>query len=295
MMRFIQISDTHLSARRPFFQHNWELLLERLTRERPDLIVCTGDMSLNGAEVEDDLVFAAEQFRRIEAEILFVPGNHDIGNSLPDVRGGEPMITEGRRRAYVGHFGPDFWVRDVGAALRLIGLNSMLPGSGLPAEREQEATLQAAVEGRAGRKLFVFQHKPLYLTTPEEAVPTQSALYPNHRNRLHDLLADAGPVLVASGHIHDYKRTRWDNLRQIWAPSTAFTIDGFGLVRPRYGVRRLGYLEHHLDGRRHRHAFIEPDDFIAIDLGNWMRASKGFHERYGREPLRGLVLGGSTF
>lgn len=292
MLRLVQISDTHLSRRRPFFQHNWELLIAILAESAPDLVVCTGDMSVDGADFEDELAFAAEQFRRIKTKVLFVPGNHDVGNSLPDVRGGETVITAARRGAYLRHFGPDFWIEDIGRDWRLVGLNSMLPGSGLPAEREQDEMLRRAVAGRGERKLFVFKHKPLYLAEPEDSVPTQGALYLEHRLRMRDLLADAGPVLVASGHIHDYKRARWENLRQIWAPSTAFTVDGSGRFRPRYGVRRLGYLEHALDGRRHRHAFVEPDSFINIDLGNWMRAPAGFHHRYESQMLLGLQLSG---
>ena len=75
---------------------------------------------------------------------------------------------------------------------------------------------------------------------------------------------------------------------------TAFVIDGSGLLYPRYGVRRVGYLRHLFEGDRHTHEFVEPDCFIGIDLGNWMRAPAGFHARYAEEPLRGLVLGSTS-
>ncbi|WP_433994485.1 class I SAM-dependent methyltransferase [Bradyrhizobium elkanii] len=81
-----------------------------------------------------------------------------------------------------------------------------------------------------------------------------------------------------------------DNLQQIWVPSTAFVIDTAGLLYPRYGVRRVGYLRHLFDGDRHTHEYVEPDRFIGINLGNWMRAPGGFHARYAKEPWRGLVL-----
>ena len=135
-LRIVQISDTHLSRRRPFFHHNWEVLVDLLAAEACDLVVCSGDMSVDGSDFEEELAFAAEQFRRIKQEVLFVPGNHDIGNSRLDVRGGESVITAERREAYIRHFGADFWMREVGTSLRLLGLNSMLFGSGLPAEAE---------------------------------------------------------------------------------------------------------------------------------------------------------------
>src|SRR5262249_26280183 len=120
--------------------------------------------------------------------------------------------------------------------------------------------------------------------------PVQRSLYPEHRRRLRALLAPAGGSIICSGHIHDYKTARWGNLQQIWAPSTAFVIDRDGLHRPRYGIRRVGYLVHTLDGADHGHEFVEPLQFINTDLGNWVRASEGFHARYAVEPLRGLTL-----
>jgi 3',5'-cyclic AMP phosphodiesterase CpdA len=293
-IRVIQISDPHLSRRRPFFQHNWELLVELLANETYDLIVCTGDMSIDGAHFEDELAYAARQFERIKGPVLFVPGNHDIGNSVPDVRGGEIVINAARRQAYTDHFGPDFWTRDIGKNWRLVGLNSMLPGSGIAGEAEQVEMIAAAARNGDGRRLIVFQHKPLYMKTAKEEKLTQSALYPEHRMKLRALLAPAGRAIICSGHIHDYKTARWGNLTQIWAPSTAFVIDRDGLHYPRYGVRRVGYLTHTLDGVEHSHAFIEPDQFINTDLGNWMRAPETFHTRYGAEPLRGLALADNT-
>jgi len=290
IQRIIQISDVHLSRRRPFFHHNWELLIELLGAEESDLIVCSGDMSIDGADHEAELAFAAGQFRRIGKEVLFIPGNHDIGNSRPDVRGGESVITADRREAYLRHFGADFWVREIGPSWRLLGLNSMLFGSGLPAEAEQEDLIRAAANQSDGRRLMVVQHKPLYLTSPADDKPTQGALYPEHRARLHHMLAPAGQVTICSGHIHDYKTAAWDDLQQIWAPSTAFVIDGSGRHYPLHGVRRVGYLRHVLDGLHNSHEFVEPDRFIGIDLGNWMRSPNGFHDRYAREPLLGVAL-----
>jgi hypothetical protein len=166
----------------------------------------------------------------------------------------------------------------------------MLFSSGLPAEAEQNELIRAAAARDDGSRLMIFQHKPLYLADATDDKPTQGALYPEHRQHLRQMLSSRGAVTIASGHIHDYKTDAWDNLKQMWAPSTAFVIDGSGLLYPRYGVRRVGYLRHDFEGDRHTYEFVEPDGFIGIDLGNWMRAPAGFHARYADEPLRGLVL-----
>jgi alkaline phosphatase D len=147
-----------------------------------------------------------------------------------------------------------------------------------------------AVRKLGGRRLMVFQHKPLYIKTPDEERSTQSALYPPHRFRLQQALAPAGRVIVCSGHIHDYKTTSWGGIDEIWAPSTAFVIDRDGLNNPVHGIRRVGYLVHTFTGTDHSHAFVEPSRFITIDLGNWMRAPETFHGLYHTEPFRGLQL-----
>jgi 3',5'-cyclic AMP phosphodiesterase CpdA len=288
-IRIVQISDTHLSKRRPFFQHNWEILVELMNAEAPDLIVCTGDMTFDGAHFKDEFAFTARQFERIASPILFVPGNHDIGNSLPDVRGGEITITDERCHIYRHYFGNDCWFRDVGSSWRLIGLNSMLFGSGIDGDRQQSDMLEDAISTANDRCLMVFQHKPFYHRVPYERLPTQSALYPEHRVRLRDMLARARQVTVCSGHIHHYRTARWGKIAQIWAPATSFTIGIPGQKRLP-GTRRVGYLRHTLDGESHHHEFIEPCQFVNADFGNWGRDPRGFHARYETEPLRGLVL-----
>ena len=287
--RIAQISDIHLSPTRPFFQHNWEIMVEILNEDRPDLVVCTGDISLDGAGVESELAYAAAQLRRLSSDLLVVPGNHDCGNSRPDTRGGETLITSERLAAFRRHVGPDYWFRDLGR-WRLVGLNSMLPGSGLPAEAEQWQWLEDTLANAGDRRMIVFMHKPLFLNDAAEAVPTQSSMHPEHRARLARLLQDHGVVALATGHIHDYRRQRLGPLSLIWAPSTAFVIDGFGLMRPRYGVRRVGYLEHKLNGRRPSCRFVEPYQLINFDLGNWLRNPAGFHALYAAEPARGVHL-----
>ena len=62
------------------------------------------------------------------------------------------------------------------------------------------------------------------------------------------------------------------------------------MYNPVHGVRRTGYVVHTLNGGEHAHEFVEPDRFLNIDVGNWMRAPESFHPRYHTEPLRGLVL-----
>ncbi|BAM86971.1 hypothetical protein S58_09600 [Bradyrhizobium oligotrophicum S58] len=292
----IQISDLHLSKSRPFFQHNFEALCGVLAASAADCILCTGDMSLDGAQHPDELSFARRQLERIGREILFVPGNHDIGNSLPDVRGGEITISAERASAFRAQFGSDYWMKDIGA-IRLLGLNSMLPGSRLHEEAEQEALLAHAIDTLGQRRLIVAAHKPLYLAAPEETDRTQSAMFPEHRHSWAERFHAVRGVTYLSGHLHELKELQWRDLRQVWAPSTAFVMDAANRFarndRPNRepGIKRPGFLRHTFREVEHVVEFVEPTAFLIIDLGNWYTDPRGFHARYADEPWRGVSSG----
>ena len=55
LMRFVQISDTHLSQDKPHFSDNWAQLAAWIADQHPDLVIHTGDVTFDGAGVEVDL------------------------------------------------------------------------------------------------------------------------------------------------------------------------------------------------------------------------------------------------
>jgi 3',5'-cyclic AMP phosphodiesterase CpdA len=61
----VQLSDTHLSPSRPYFQMNFEHVLEAVAAVRPDHVVITGDLALNGPDDPADIAFARRQFDRL--------------------------------------------------------------------------------------------------------------------------------------------------------------------------------------------------------------------------------------
>ena len=56
--RIAQISDTHLSREKPFFNENFARVSEHLIGQRPDLVINSGDMALDGPSREGDLAEA---------------------------------------------------------------------------------------------------------------------------------------------------------------------------------------------------------------------------------------------
>ena len=157
-VRLVQISDTHLSPTRDTFVANTRRMWEALHQTPPDLIVNTGDISLDGADNDAELRFAAALHRDLPAEALLLPGNHDVGDYA--VLGGRQAATQERLDRWLSIVGSDRFVRDV-PGWRLIGLNSQILDSGLDAEEEQWEALAAAVSGAAGRSIALFLHKPL--------------------------------------------------------------------------------------------------------------------------------------
>ena len=59
-MRIIQISDTHLSPGKPHFADNWAPLARWIVEQRPDLVIHTGDVTVDGADVEEDIRYSAD-------------------------------------------------------------------------------------------------------------------------------------------------------------------------------------------------------------------------------------------
>ena len=68
-MRVIQISDTHLSAGKPHFADNWAPLADWIEAQRPDLVIHTGDVTVDGADAPED---SASQFGQCPAITMSV-------------------------------------------------------------------------------------------------------------------------------------------------------------------------------------------------------------------------------
>lgn len=241
--RLAQISDTHLSRERPWFVANFELAAGAVTASKPDLVVNTGDMSFNGAEVEDDLAEARRLHDvMLPGQVRFIPGNHDIGECHDAPGSSEARISARSRERYLRHFGDDFWRLDI-PGWRFIAINAQLPGSDLASAREQLAFVADAAASAGDRAIALFTHKPLFDASPDETAVTGRFINPASRNQLLSALGTSMPAVVASGHVHQYRLTKTSSASHAaWAPSTGFIIPD--ARQPTYGVKDVGYLEH---------------------------------------------------
>lgn len=243
--RILQISDTHLSPTHTYFQANFETLLAWMSATPPDLVICTGDLALDGADNEADLRFAVAQLARLPARCLMIPGNHDVGDYAE--LGGHQLTDATRMARWRDVVGADHFVEDL-PGWRLVGLNTQTLGTGLAEEATQWQALDAAVAGATGRAIGLFLHKPLCQHRLDDAEVNYWPVLQPARGRLVAAFGATPPRFVASGHIHQWRDHAPDGLRQIWAPPVSFIV---GEERqPSIGSKLLGVVEHllHADG-----------------------------------------------
>ena len=239
--RLIQISDTHLSDRQGFFVSNYLAAVASINSLSPDLIVHTGDLTINGVERPRDLDFAVEANRLFRVPVLSLPGNHDVVEEPGFAMMAQPVTGEQLAR-YRDRFGSDRWIRDV-ADWRLVGVNSQLLGTGLTEEAVQLRWLEGVLQSGHGRPVGVFLHKPMFFARRIDAGTPREIIAPSGtRARLLSLLLRHRVRFVASGHLHKYLDVRLGQTRFVWAPATAYRSG----LRVGTGVPMLGYLDYRL-------------------------------------------------
>ena len=231
--KIAQISDTHLSKKNPLFDGNFPPVAEALRAARPDLVIHTGDLSLDGADCAEDLEHGVAAMRTLGLDWLAVPGNHDVGDD-PALAGKQPVTAE-RLARWESCVGPRHFVRDI-PGWRLIGLDTQ--GFGL------ESIIEALTTAGARRVAF-FQHKPITEETLADRAVNYWPLLPPRRA---ELLALCRPAVIASGHVHEWRDRVADGIRQVWAPAIGFIV-GDPWKHP-VGDKVLGWVEHafHADG-----------------------------------------------
>ncbi|GGH16390.1 phosphohydrolase [Alsobacter metallidurans] len=242
MYRVLQISDTHLSPSKRHFERNWEPLREWVKAQAPDLVIHTGDITVDGADDEEDMRHCAQIMADLGAPMLSVPGNHDVGEAHHPH---QPVNGE-RLARWRRHFGDDFWSHDL-ENWRLIGLDSMLLGSGHQEEERQFDWLKRQLAEANGRKLAIFTHRPLFVYKPCEGDQGYWSVTPEPRAHLIDLIRRYDVAMVASGHLHRAHDQVVDGARYIWGPSSSFVV-GPDLQPEMPGSRELGAVLYTFDG-----------------------------------------------
>jgi 3',5'-cyclic AMP phosphodiesterase CpdA len=222
-MRVVQLSDLHLGpedhehdamrrANRLAWHHARQTAAK--LREWPDaeelVVVITGDLTDEGHVNPAEFGPVAEWLATLPGTVLAVPGNHDVGNFASSTA--TPRIDETYLRQWREAIGPDRWSHAV-PRHRLVGLNSMLIGSDLPAEAEQRRWLNEQLDEAQdeGQRVWVYQHAPLFLREFDEVRSAREHYWcpaAGPRDTMLAMLDRQHVVGLAHGHVHRRADTR---------------------------------------------------------------------------------------
>ncbi|MSU90589.1 metallophosphoesterase [Rhodobacteraceae bacterium 2CG4] len=236
-----QISDPHLSPARPQFVPNFEIARDLIDGFRPDLVVCTGDLTVEAPDRPAELEFARQALDSLRSPRKVIPGNHDVGDNPDAGHAPERPVCAEWLAAYERVFGDGRWVMRE-AAWTLIGLNAQLFNSGLPQEAAQLDWLADRLDGAAG-PVAIFCHKPLFCEVPDETPALRPFFVPTAtRPALVGLLRRADVRLFASGHVHQGRDRTQAGVRHVWAPPVSFVLPD--AMQPRYGTKACGLVRY---------------------------------------------------
>lgn len=263
-MRIALISDTHLAQRAEEFAENFSIAAAFIDRSAFDFVIHLGDITADGAGNPAEFGEAKTLLAALDTKILYLPGNHDIGDNPagPGARSAEHPFDPGRLDAYRMAFGPDRWTLSA-EDWSLIGLNAQLFNTGTELEEEQFAWLETNLGSVTG-PIALFLHKPLFRDGPEDAEVHVRYVPAAPRRRLLDILAGKDLRLVLSGHAHQIRRISVDGVEHIWLPSTAFTIPD--RMQERVGEKNVGFATLELSGGGFRYAIAKPEMMRNLDL-----------------------------
>ncbi len=253
----VQVSDAHLSPEHAFPTENWQIAARHINELGPDLVIHTGDTTVDGVGNPEQLEFAKEQFALLDAEVLVIPGNHDVGELESHGNRLEPVVSAESCVRFETCFGQDRFVRDT-QHWRIVGLNALVLGSGLDIEEDHWAFLDDALSAAGGRRIALFLHKPLFATAPGDGSRGAHYLNGESAERLHGLLGRCDAGLVATGHLHEHRVSELEGVRYVWAPSTSFVTDE--VIRAPLGTPRVGFVHHQFGPDSFASTVVCPDE-----------------------------------
>ena len=241
----------------PYVEEITDAFLDEVLADPPDVVLLTGDLTFNGAEISHRRL--AGKLQRLEdagIPVLVLPGNHDVYNEnaalyrggsferVPfadsesfagiyrDFGPGEALSADSDSLSYVWQLNEQVWIM-------MLDENTAHDFCGLSDRSFQwiEAQLQKARE--EGRFVLVAGHQNVF----QHSI-FRGGYVIQEAQRLQELLRRYGVPLCLSGHLHTQHVLSEDGLTEI-ATSALCSYPGQYAVltaedgRLRYGTRRL--------------------------------------------------------
>lgn len=241
----------------PYVEEITDAFLDEVLADPPDVVLLTGDLTFNGAEISHRRL--AGKLQRLEdagIPVLVLPGNHDVYNEnaalyrggsferVPfadsesfagiyrDFGPGEALSADSDSLSYVWQLNEQVWIMmlDENTAHDFCGLSDRTFGW-------IEAQLQKARE--EGRFVLVAGHQNVF----QHSI-FRGGYVIQGTQRLQELLRRYGVPLCLSGHLHTQHVLSEDGLTEIAASALCSYPCQYAVLtaedgRLRYGTRRL--------------------------------------------------------
>ncbi len=213
---FVQISDTHTARDKSAYNSRYREVIRQVNELKPAFVIHTGDaLELWSPE---SAAFFKEISKSLAAPMYVVPGNHDLLN----------MKTVGADKAarriadWKRFVGPDR-VSFEHEGCVFIGLNYTLWNTGYAAEQRQFAWLESELKKARGKRIFVFEHAPIFTKTPGEPNGDYYAVENPARGRILDLLKAYKVEAVLTGHYHRSMEASYWGISFLTTPAISFS------------------------------------------------------------------------
>lgn len=267
-LRLVQISDTHLSRWDGPLRRNFRAIAGLVNDTlSPDLVVHAGDSVMANPDAEEDFHAARDLLGLIRAPMLFIPGNHDVGEPYERTWW---TATDERVARFRRHFGPAQWLHWFGD-VALIGLNSQVFGTGLAEERLQWQWLSDIAAEVEGRATIVFLHKSFW-TGYRGSDGRQGAIDLVDRDRILQVLSGSRLLGVSNGDVHRYRKTWRGEQFELWGPSTAFLVHREETQKLPAGLEQLGVVLFEVTGERVTTTFQTTPGLEEVEAGGFEEA-----------------------
>ena len=222
-LRIAFLSDTHTNSNttgdQPLYKAHLEEVIQQVNATGVDVVLIAGDLTQGGkAEEMEDF---KKQIAAFKAPVLYVPGNHDIGNK--HYTGGTNPVNTVPIAHYEATLGRSFdsWVI---SGVRILGVNSPILGSGLPHEADQWKFLEKELAVPSSKPTIVFMHYPPYVTSTDEPGGNYHNVEPEPRARLLKLLKQGGVRTLLTAHLHRPLTNRYEGLFIYTTPPVSFGL-----------------------------------------------------------------------
>ena len=242
---FVQISDTHVGAKQTAYNARFAEVIRQINELKPAFVIHTGD-ALQSWSPGNAALFK-EMTAKLSAPIYIAPGNHDIQN----LRKSTPSQAAESISAWKQAFEYDRTTFEREGCV-FIALDSNLYNTGFPAERAQLTWLRSELRKAKGKRIFIIEHIPLFLTKPSDPNGDYFAVDEPARGELLKLFREHKVEAVLTGHVHRFLESSFDGISFISTPATSFSCsEDKGLTGYRvFSVSTGGFTTRFIDLRR---------------------------------------------